>query len=40
MLLSFILGSQGGDWETKSLANFGNGQNKTLYVHLPTIVLT
>jgi hypothetical protein len=39
-MLSCIVGSQGGDWETKSSANFGNGQNKTLYVHihLPTIV--
>lgn len=39
-MLSCIVGSQGGDWEAKSSANFGNGQNKTLYVHihLPTIV--
>lgn len=39
-MLSFIVGNPDGDWETKSLPNFGNGQNKTLYVHLSTIVLS
>jgi hypothetical protein len=38
--IACFVGSQGGDWETKSLANFGNGQNKTLYVNLLTIVLS